>query len=70
MTAGDWSEGYAAGELKRLIAAVEAGEMPIEEWGSAAPLGAEAKAAFLAKARAFEEVSSRAFDWERARQAQ
>ena len=61
---------HAAGEIKRLIAAVEAGEMPIEEWGSAAPLGAQAKAAFLAKARAFEEASSRAFDWERARQAQ
>jgi hypothetical protein len=61
---------HAAGEIGRLIKAVEHGDMPMEEWGIASPLTGDKKEMFLAKARAFEESSRRAFEWEKSHRAE
>ena len=58
---------HAAGEIRALIAAVEKDQMPLTEWGIADPMTAADKAAFLAKARAFQLASERAFAWENSR---
>lgn len=55
---------HAAGEIRRIIAAIERNEMPLTDSGSLKEMGPEQKAELLRKAYAFAEIAEQAFAWE------
>jgi hypothetical protein len=61
---------HAAGEIERLMKAVRADKMPIDEIGIEQPLDAKLKRALLESGGAFEALVQAAKDWESKRRAQ
>ena len=61
---------HAAGEIERLMKAVRADKMPLDEVGIEQPLDAKLKSALLERGSAFEAVVHAAKDWEAMRRNQ
>lgn len=56
---------HAAGEIKRVLKAVRAGKMPIEDWGDPQPLEESLKRILLLEGQAFSDAVDQALAWER-----
>jgi hypothetical protein len=56
---------HAAGEIKRVLGAVRAGKMPIEDWGDPAPLEEGLRQILLSEGQAFSDAVDQALAWER-----
>ena len=56
---------HAAGEIRKVLQAVRAGKMPIEEWGDPAPLEERLKQILLSEGQAFSDAVDHALAWER-----
>jgi hypothetical protein len=56
---------HAAGEIKRVLGAVRAGKMPIEDWGDPAPLEEGLRQILLSDGQAFSDAVDQALAWER-----
>ena len=56
---------HAAGEIKKVLKAVRAGKMPIEDWGDPQPLEESLKRILLLEGQAFSDAVDQALAWER-----
>jgi hypothetical protein len=56
---------HAAGEIKKVLSAVRAGKMPIEDWGDPAPLEVGLRQILLSEGQAFSDAVDQALAWER-----
>ena len=56
---------HAAGEIKRVLKAVRAGKMPIEDWGDPRPLEESLRRILLSEGQAFSDAVDQALAWER-----
>jgi hypothetical protein len=61
---------HAAGEIKRVLGAVRAGKMPIEDWGDPAPLEEGLRRILLSEGQAFSDAVDHALAWERSAQSE
>ena len=59
---------HAAGEIRKVLGAVRAGKMPIEEWGDPAPLEQGLRSILLSEGQAFSDAVDQALAWERSAQ--